>query len=148
MLCLPFHKQKKTTYWIPLVLASCVFGPLTASATPPSPSCDATARVKLEHTQNNLLLLKDRQEKTQQQVLQTYQNLFACQSNKTISMEQRDHCRQLQEEGAKQFQAMIGLIIVRHQAIQQLAHQTRQVPISCPAISDEPFPQITSHGDS
>jgi len=60
-------------------------------------------------------------------------------------LEQQKHCTRLQEEGPKQFQAMINIITLTHQASQRLSTQTRQDTISCPAIAaKDTFPKPTS----
>jgi uncharacterized protein len=141
MFRLPLNKNAKPTYWFPLALAFCVFSPLTASAEPASLSCDS-ARAQLEHTQHTLLPLKQQQQQIQRHVRAIYQELLACQTGTELSLAQQKYCTQLQEEGPKQFQAMVEAITLSYETSQQLAHQTRQVQLACPAISDETFPQI------
>jgi hypothetical protein len=89
--------------------------------------------------------LKQRRQQIQQHVRTIYQELFACQTGTSLTQAQQKNCRHLQDEGPKQFQAMVKAITLSHQTSRQLVHQTRQAQITCPAIAaEDTFPKTTS----
>ena len=118
--------------------------PLTVMAETEILSCQA-ARKQIEQTQNSLRPLEQQRQQIQQHVRTIYHELFACQAGTVLSIAQQHHCTQLQEEGAKQFQAMVEAITRSHQTAQQLANQTHQVQITCRTIAaEETFLKTTS----
>ena len=126
---------------LPLALVLAFLIPLTVMAEPGTPSCP-DARLQIEDTQNILRPLKQHQQQLQQHVRVIYQKLFACQTRTELSLAQQKQCTQLQEEGLKQFQAMVEAITLSHQTSRQLAHQTRQAQLTCPASVEDTLPQI------
>ena len=121
--------------------------PFTALAETQTLLCQI-ALTELKHTQSVLLPLKQEQQQIQQHVRTIYQELFTCQSEKALSTAQQQHCTKLREEGPKQFQAMVKTITLAHQTSRQLAYQTRQAQLTCPAILEETFPKITKLNQS
>lgn len=132
---------------LPLTFVAALFLPLNAMSESGTLSCRDAHR-QIEQTQNTLRPLEQHQQQLQQDVRNIYQKLFACQTGTTLPLAQQQHCTQLQEDGPKQFQAMIKAITLSHQTSQQLAHQTRQVQLACPAIAEGTFPKIASLGHS
>jgi len=134
-------------YLRPFIIVLAFWSPLPVIAGQKNPSC-TDARIQIEKTHNALRSLKHQQQQLQQHVRTIYQELFACRTGAELSFAQQQRCTQLQEEGPKQFQAMIEVITRSHQNSQQLAHQTRQVQLACPAIAEETPPQITGRVSS
>jgi len=128
------------TLHLPFVLAFLM--PLTVMAEPGTPSCP-DVRLQIEETQQTLRPLEQRQQQLQQQVRTIYHELFACQTGSGLSLAQQHHCTELQKEGPKQFQAMVEAITLHHRTSQQLAYQTRQAQLTCPAIAENNFPKTT-----
>ena len=124
---------------LPLTFVATLFLPLNVMGESGTLSC-TDAQKQIEQTQNVLQPLEQRQQQLQQDVRAIYQELFACQTGRELSRAEQQDCTQLQEEGPKQFQAMIRAITISHQTSQQLAHQTRQVQLACQAIATETFP--------
>ena len=104
-------------------------------------SC-AVAHLQIEHTQSTLQTSEQRQQQLQHNVRTTYQQLFACKTGTALSLAQQHYCTQLQEDGPKQFQAMVDAITLSHQTSQQLANQTHQATLNCPENTEETSPQI------
>jgi uncharacterized protein YpbB len=118
--------------------------PTTVMAESATLSCQAVS-TQIEHTRSVLLPLEQRRQQIQQHVRTIYQELFACQTGISLTQAQQENCRHLQDEGPKQFQAMVKAITLSHQTSQQLARQTRQAKITCPAIAAEgTFPKTIS----
>ena len=116
----------------PLLLILLLFlGPLTVMAEPIHLSC-TKARLHIEKTQHTLQPLKQQQQQIQQDVRNIYQELFACQAERRLSLAQQQHCTKLQKEGPKQFQAMVEAITRSHRTAQQLAHLTNHAQLTCP----------------
>ena len=135
---------KKFRLQIPIALITVLLSPLAVTAEPTDQSCETTQR-QIDQTQHTLLPLKKQQQQIQQHVRIIYQELLACKSGTALSLKQQKHCTRLQEEAPKQFQAMINIITLTHQASQRLSTQTRQDTISCPAIAaKDTFPKPTS----
>ncbi len=120
-----------------------LLSPIAATAEPHNDSCEST-RKQIEQTYQTLLPLKRQQERIQREVRDTYQELFACKSGTAISLPQQRHCTLLQEKAPKQFQAMIEAITLRHQTSRQLADQTRQAKLACPALPEEAFTKFVN----
>jgi len=119
-------------FLLPLPLVLIVLTPLTVLAEPGISSCPDVS-LQIEQTQRTLRPLEQRQQQLQQQVRAIYQELFACQTGSSLALAQQRHCTQLQEEGPKQFQAMVAAITLHHRTSQQLAHQIHHMPLACPA---------------
>jgi hypothetical protein len=135
---------RKFRLQLPIALITVLLSPLAVTAEPNDQSCE-TAQRQIDQTQHTLLPLKKQQQQIQKHVQTIYQELFACKSRTALSLEQQKHCTHLQEEGAQKFQAMINVITLAHQTSQQLASQTRQSQLSCPAIAaEDTFPKTTS----
>lgn len=132
---------------LPLTFAAAFLIPLTVMAEPGTLSCK-DAHTQIDQTQKTLRPLEQDQQQLQQEVRIIYQNLFACQTSTSLTQTQQEYCTHLQKEGPKLFQAMVEVITLSHQTSQQLAHQTRQAQLTCPAIIEETFPQIASLGHS
>ncbi len=130
-----------------LALVSFLLIPGLAMADFESQPC-TVAHLQIEHTQETLRTSEQRQQQLQQDVRSTYQQLFACKTGTALSIAQQQSCSHLQEEGPKQFQAMVEAITLSHQTSQQLAHQTHQAERNCPKITEETFPKIASLGHS
>ncbi len=129
-------KLTRIPYLVPLTFASTflILFPFMAEAD--SQSCTDVQK-QIEQIQNTLRPLEQHQQQLQQHVRTIYQNLFVCQAGGELSLAEQQSCTQLQEEGPKQFQAMIEAITVSHQMSQQLASQTHQVQLACPAIAED-----------
>ncbi len=137
------HAFAKITYLLPLTFVWALLFPLTVMAKSGILSCTDADR-RIEQTQNTLRSLEQHQQQLQQHVRAIYQKLFACQTGTGLSLAHQQHCTQIQEEGPKQFQALVEAITLSHQTSQQLAHQTRQVQLVCPTIAENTFPKTTS----
>ncbi|MEX0830620.1 MAG: hypothetical protein WD032_10300 [Nitrospirales bacterium] len=85
--------------------------------------------------------MEQHQQQRQQDVRAICQKLCACQTGGGLSLAEKQDCTQLQEEGPKQFQAMVEAITFNHQTSQQLARQTRQTQLTCPANTENTFPK-------
>ncbi len=125
----------------PLAFVSALVLPISVMAEPEILPC-THARLQIKQTQTFLQPMKQHQQQLQQDVRMTYQKLFACKTETALSIAQQQYCSQLQEEGPKQFQAMVDAITLSHQTSQQLAHQIHQVHLNCPSISKETYPEI------
>jgi len=135
--------MKKPSLHLPIGLAIVLLNPITVMAEPTGTSCEF-ARTQIEDTRNILHPLEQQQQQVQQYVRTIYQELLACKSGTALSLKQQ-HCTLLQEEGPKQFQAMINIITLTHQTSQQLARQTRQFQLACFAIAaEDTFSKTTS----
>lgn len=133
---------------LPLTFVGALLIPLTVMAESGTLSCRDAQR-QFEQTQKTLQPLEQHQQQLQQHVRTTYQELFACQTaTSLLTQTQQQHCTHLEEEGPKQFQAMVKAITLSHQTSQQLAHQTRQIQLTCPAMAEGTFPKIASLGHS
>ncbi len=113
-----------------------LLSPLAITAEPHDQSCE-TAQKQIEQTQHTLLPLKQQQQQIQQRVRTLYQELFVCNMSTALSLEQQNHCAHLQDEAGLKFQAMIAAITLTHEASQQLARQTRQFQLACPANTED-----------
>ncbi len=127
----------------PLALVLALLIPGVAMADSDSQPC-VGAHLQIEQTQETLRASKLRQQQLQQDVRTTYQQLFACKTETLLSIAQQQHCSQLQEEGPKQFQAMVKAITLSHLTSQQLTNQTHQAILTCPASTEETFPKLSS----
>ena len=125
-----------------IALGIVLFSPLTVIAGAKEQSCE-TARKNIDRTKSTLRPLKHQQQQIQQHVRTIYQELFTCQTRTELSLTQRNYCTQLQKEGSKQFQAMLEVTTRNYQTSQQLAHQTHQLQLACPTITEHTFPKIT-----
>ena len=133
----------RITYLCLLTILLASLSPLTVMAEPEILSC-TNARRQTENTLNTLRPLKQQQEQLQQQVRAVYQELITCQTGAELSFAHQLHCTQLQEEGPKQFQALVKAITRSHQISQQLARQSRQMERTCPTPPTEiPHNRIT-----
>ena len=112
-----------------LTLILIFLSPFTVMAAPDILSCTEAQR-QIEKTQNTLQPLKQEQKQIQQDVRNLYHELFACQTEKRLPLAEQ-HCTKLQEEGPKQFKAMVEAITRSHKTTQQLAHQTLQAHFIC-----------------
>ena len=126
-----------------LAIASTLVLPISVMAEPETLLC-TEARLQIEHTQIILQPLKQRQQLLQQDVRATYQQLFTCKAGTLLSIAQQQYCSHLQEEGPKQFQAMIELTTLHHETAQLLAHQTRKAQHTCPAIIEDSLQKNTN----
>ncbi len=127
----------------PLAFASTLLIPGLAMADFESQPCSDTHQ-QIEHTKKTLHASEQRQQQLQQNVRATYQELFACNSGTLLSITQQQHCSHLQEEGPKQFQAMIEVTTLNHQTTKLLAQQTRLIQLNCESISGNTYPEIIS----
>ena len=135
---------RKFRIQLPIALITVLLSPLAVNAEPNDQTCE-TAQRQIDQTQHTLLPLTKQQEQIQQHLRTIYQELFVCKGASALSLEQQKHCTLLQEEGAQKFQALINVITLAHQASQQLASQTRQFQLSCPAmVAKGTFLKITS----
>lgn len=133
----------RITYLLPLTFVSALLIPFTVMAEPTGSSCEL-ARSQMEYTRSTFLPLEQRRQQIQQHVRTIYQELFACKSGTSLTQAQQEYCSHLQDEGPKQFQAMVKAITLSHQTSQQLVHQTRQAQLACPAIAaEDTFPKTT-----
>jgi len=134
----------RITYLLPLTFLWALLIPLTVMADPETLSC-TDVRLQIEKTQKTLRPLEQHQQQLQQHLRAIYQELFVCQTGTSLTQAQQEYCRHLQDEGPKQFQAMVEVITLRHQTFQQLAHQSHQAQITCPAIAaEDTLPKTTS----
>ena len=129
-------KPRPISYLLPLTFVSAFLIPFPVMAKSETPSC-TDAQQQIEQTQNVLRPLEQRQQQLKQHVRAIYQKLFACQTGRKLSIAEQQNCTQLQEEGPKRFQAMVEAITLSHQTSQQLAQQTHQVRLACPAIAED-----------
>ena len=134
---------KKPSVQLPIVFAIVLLSPFTVMAEPIGTSCEL-ARTQMEYTRSVLLPLEQQQREIQQHVRTIYTELFACQTGTSLTQAQQEYCRHLQDEGPKQFQAMVDAITLSHKTSQQLVHQTRQVLLTCPANAENAFSKTTS----
>jgi len=133
----------RNAYLLPSIFVSALLMPLTVMADPKTLSC-TDARRQIEHTLIALRPLEQHQQQLQQYVRIIYQKLFACQARAESSLAQRQECTQLQKEGPAQFQALVEAVTLSHETSQQLAHQTRQAQLVCPAVAEDTFPKTTN----
>lgn len=140
-------KLTRIIYILPLTFVGALLIPLTVMAESGTLSCADSHRL-IEQTQKTLQPLEQHQQQLQQQVRTIYGKLFACQATTSLTQTQQEYCTHLQEEGPKQFQAMVKAITLSHETSQQLAHQTRKAQLTCPAMAEGTFPKIASLGHS
>jgi len=126
---------------LPLAFVTTLLIPFSVMAASETLPCQ-DVRLEIEQTQQTLSLLEQQQHELQQHVRIIYQELIACQTGSGRSTAQHHHCTQLEEEGPKQFQAMIATTTLKHQQSKRLVHQTRQAQLTCPTIAEDAFPQM------
>lgn len=133
---------KQNPYLLALTFVSVSLIPFPVIAETETQTC-TEAQKQIEQTQNTLRPLEQHQQQLQKHVRTIYQELFACKTGRELSRSEQQKCSQLQEEGPKNFQDLIKVITLSHQTSQQLAHQTQQAQLACPAIAEDTSSKVS-----